>query len=112
VHSSPSSRTDKIPGVSCRIVVSWDNNRGRREGHLPDSMCQLGPIPILLVNREYLYQYFMCLYTMIRRVIVVCSRGKRVASWGDMTLDAFTISVIVSILPVTCESSRFSLDNQ
>jgi len=30
-----------------------------------------------------------------------------------MTLDAFTISVIVSILPATCESrSRFSLDNQ
>jgi hypothetical protein len=29
-----------------------------------------------------------------------------------MTLDAFTISVIVSILLATCESSRFSLDNQ
>ena len=72
--------SDKIPGVSCLIVVSWDNNRGRRESHLPDSMCQLGPIPILLVNREYLYLYLQCLYTMIRRVIVVCSRCKRVAS--------------------------------
>jgi hypothetical protein len=40
---------DKIPGVSCLIFVSWDNNRGRRESHLPDPMCQLGPIPILLV---------------------------------------------------------------
>jgi hypothetical protein len=49
---------DKIPGVSCLIVVSWDNNRGRHESHLPDSMCQLGPIPMLLVNREYLYLYF------------------------------------------------------
>ena len=28
-----------------------------------------------------------------------------------MTLDAFTISVIVSILLAPCESSRFSLDN-
>jgi hypothetical protein len=29
-----------------------------------------------------------------------------------MTLDAFTFSVIVSILLAPCESSRFSLDNQ
>jgi hypothetical protein len=53
---------DKIPGVSCRIVVSWDNNRGRRESHLPDSMCQLGPIPILLVNREYLSIFQVSVY--------------------------------------------------
>ena len=29
-----------------------------------------------------------------------------------MTFGAFTINVIVSILPATCESSGFSLDNQ
>jgi len=29
-----------------------------------------------------------------------------------MTLDAFTISVIVSILLASCERSRFSLDDQ
>jgi hypothetical protein len=53
---------DKIPGVSCLIVVSCDNNRDRRESHLPDSIASLDQYLYYWVNREYLYIHFRCLY--------------------------------------------------